>query len=905
MTTKDTLRELFSKDPDRYYRVRLFDKEGFIRKRCRECGNFFWTLIGDKELCPSCEGYSFISNPPTSKKFGYTDAWKAMEAFFVKEGHTSIKRYPVVARWRPDLYFTVASIIDFQRIEAGKVVFDFPANPLVVPQMCLRFNDIENVGVTGRHYTSFCMVGQQALSNTNGYWKDRTIDLDFALLTDVFGIKKEDITFVEDVWLGYGAFGYSLEYYVRGLELGNAVFTEFEGEPESYRVMENPVVDMGAGLERFSWITHGTATSYEPVFGSVYRKISDMLGIDADHAVIKEYFGMAGRLDIDQLQDPAMVKHELAKKLGLSNDVVQKHIAPLEALFTVLDHSRTLLFAISDGALPSNVAGGYNLRVIFRRMKSILDRYNWKLGIDHVMELHALHLKSMYPELIESMDAIREVLDVESKRYDSSKVRMASIIEQMKKRSNITTDDMMKLYDSEGITPDLLKESGVNVHIPPDFYKRVTELHMTQKQNEEKIVFDVSFLPETELLFYEDQNLFDFDAKVLHIFNNKWIVLDKTAFFARAGGQEPDHGFIGDARVVEVIKYGNVVLHRVEGNLPAVGSMVSCSVDRERREIIMRHHTATHIINGAARKVLGPWVWQHSAYKDVDGARLDITHHSRITEEQLRRIEQLANEIVRQNIPVELQLLPRQEAEKRYGFRLYQGGVVPTKILRVRKIDDFDIEACGGTHCERTGDIGLIKIIKSERLQDGVERIQFLAGKTALDYVEKQEETINKLLSSFSTQQENLVKVTEGFRDALEQLKKRYKGISRMLAEELAESYKKIALAVGDVYLIFISEDYLDDQSHIVIGEFMTQKIPELVYAGLWVSNGKSRLVIFSGKEAIRYGINAAELVKKISSYLHGSGGGRQELGQGGGVEPKSVNYVKDLLIKEIKAMQR
>src|SRR5579884_4226770 len=139
LESKDLLRKKFSTDPDRYYRVELFDKLGFIRRKCVNCDNVFWTLDDSRSICLECEGYTFINNPPVNTPLSYTGAWKLIEKFFVDKGHTSVKRYPVVARWRPDLYFTVASIIDFQRIEGGKVVFDFPANPLIVPQMCLRF----------------------------------------------------------------------------------------------------------------------------------------------------------------------------------------------------------------------------------------------------------------------------------------------------------------------------------------------------------------------------------------------------------------------------------------------------------------------------------------------------------------------------------------------------------------------------------------------------------------------------------------------------------------------------------------------------------------------------------------------------------------------------------------------
>ena len=260
---KDEILAKFSSEPERYYKIKLFQEQGFTRKSCSVCKRFFWTLDSGRHACPdhSDDTYSFIGSPPTSKRFDYTEAWKQVESFFVKNGHASISRYPVVCRWRDDLYFTIASIVDFQRVMGSKVVFEFPANPLVVPQTCLRFKDIENVGVTGRHFSSFCMIGQHSIPNGKGYWKDECVDLDFRLLTESFGINKQEITFVEDVWAGGGSFGSSLEYYVRGLELGNAVFTEFQGELGNHTTLDQKIIDMGAGLERFAWITMGTPTA--------------------------------------------------------------------------------------------------------------------------------------------------------------------------------------------------------------------------------------------------------------------------------------------------------------------------------------------------------------------------------------------------------------------------------------------------------------------------------------------------------------------------------------------------------------------------------------------------------------------------------------------------------------------
>ena len=900
MGPKDALRKKFSEDYTKYYKVGLFAQEGFSRKQCTNCGKFIWTAT-DASLCPDCQGYSFIGKPPTSVRKDYTSAWASIEKYFVDRGHTSVKRYPVVARWRPDLYFTVASIIDFQRIESGKIIFDLPANPLIVPQFSLRFNDIENVGVTGRHYSGFCMVGQHAINNPQGYWKDRTIELDYGLLTGPFGIPKDEITFVEDVWLGYGAFGYSLEYFVRGLELGNAVFTEFEGSPQDYVTMPHPIVDMGAGLERFAWITQGTATSYEAVFGPVYENTVRRLGISPDRKLMKEYYSLAGSLDVTEAQDPVAAKGAIAKRLGLSEEAMAEQIEPLEAAFSILDHTRTLLFAIVDGALPSNVAGGYNLRVLFRRAQGFIEKYGWNVTLAELAELHAEFLKPMYPELAEGVSSVEEILGVETKRYEASKARVASIVQQMQRsKKSPSMDDLIRLYDSEGVTPELLKDSGLPITVPADFYLKVTEKHIVQKQAEEKALYDTTGLPKTKPLFYEERSLFDFEGKVIRSYKDA-VVLDQTAFYPRSGGQEPDRGTIDGIPVIDVIKYGDVIVHVLDGKPPAEGEVVHGRVDQERRGILMRHHTATHIVNGAARQVLGPWVWQHSAYKDVDKARLDITHHSHLTREEMLKIEDVANQVVRENILVDLQVLPRSVAERKYGFRLYQGGVIPAKELRVQKIGDFDVEACGGTHCSRTGDVGYIKLLKAERLQDGVERLEFVAGGPAVKHMAEQESRLLAVAEQFQTQPEQVVSVVSSLKEGADQLKKKYRSMAKELSTQMAANLDRASEDLGGVRLVFLDADYYDDQAHIAMGEQLVEKRPEAVYVGVAKLNGRCRIVVFAGEKARASGVDASLLVKESSKLLNGSGGGSAKMAQGGGDLLSTTQPLKDLITRLIR----
>ncbi|HKW05904.1 MAG TPA: alanine--tRNA ligase-related protein, partial [Nitrososphaerales archaeon] len=570
--------------------------------------------------CPEqpCSDYSFLGNPPTGKRFDYVGAWKKVSEFFVKNGHKEISRYPVVCRWRPDLYFTVASIVDFQRVEGNSVVFEFPENPLVVPQMCLRFVDIGNVGVTGRHYSSFCMIGQHALSNKKGYWKDRCIELDYELLTSEFGIPKEEIVFKEDVWLGPGAFGNSLEYYVRGLELGNAVFTGFEGTPANYQEYSEKVVDMGAGLERFVWITQGTASSYDAVFPKVIDKLKDRSEFaeePEDRENLLKYFRLAGELDVEQFRLGGDSSRNLLAKSGLPPDFDRK-LLWLQAIYSIADHLRTLTFAISDGALPSNVGGGYNLRVLYRRAADFAEKIGLGQDLALVAELHVQELRPMYPELSEHVDDIRNILEVEQRKYSITKIRATKIIESLrKKKESVSEHSLIQLYDSDGITPETLLAAGMKMEIPPDFYSRVTERHMIQKKEDgADKSFDLRGLPQTRLLFYEKRDLFEFDAKALRVLNERYLILDMTSFYARSGGQEPDHGTINGCKVVNVIKSNGIILHELSNfdSSITIGATLHGVVDSKRRGLIMRHHTATHVLNAAARKVLGSWVWQHS-----------------------------------------------------------------------------------------------------------------------------------------------------------------------------------------------------------------------------------------------------------------------------------------------------
>ena len=739
------------------------------------------------------------------------------------------------------------------------------------------------------------MIGQHSIPNENGYWKDECVNLDFNLLTKQFGIAKKEITFVEDVWEGGGSFGSSLEYFVRGLELGNAVFTEFQGDLSNYKTLDQRIIDMGAGLERFAWITMGTPTAYDCCFGPITQKLIQDAGINSDSSVLVPYFTEIAK-NLELYDDLAQVRKNAIKKTGLSDEQINRIITPLEGIYLIIDHIRTLIFAISDGALPSNVGGGYNLRMMLRRIVSTMNRLKMKFDLDEIIDIQIDYLKDTYPELENTREDVKEIISIETGRYDSSKQRMQKIVGKLNKDPKV--EDLITLYESDGVTPEYLKEMNVISEIPSTFYAKLSDLHQSKKQKEQ-VNLPLEGIPDTDLLFYGDDPR-EFNARVLKSFDN-FVVLDKTAFYARGGGQEPDYGKIGGQEIIDVTKHGNVVVHEIKGDVPKEGDTVTCVVDAKRRDGITKNHTSTHIINTSARSVLGSWVWQHSAFKEEDHARLDITHHSALTDEDVMKIEDAANSIIEKSIPVKIENFDRGTAEQKYGFRIYQGGVVPVKSVRIVSIGDLDIEACGGTHVANTSDIKQIKITRTKRIQDGVVRIEFVSGYGAKEFVKKkQQDSENKEKEEKLKEQEKLKRI-ENRQQAKERIPLLVENFSPYVFGQGRSTIAEITMEhteSGKANFCYSTSDNYDDVFHIGLGEAICKADPMCIYCGLFEQGDKIRVIVYAGDE-ISKEKSAGDIVKSISQILGGAGGGSAKFAQGGGTDKSK----KEDAIKNAKSM--
>jgi len=744
-------------NPEKYYATSVLRDEGFVRNTCVKCKKPFWNTDPERKVCgdPLCsgEGFGFIGNSPAREKMSYTDVWLDFAKMFRRFGYMPIKRYPVLARWNPTMEYTNASISAFQPyVISGEV--EPPANPLVIPQFCLRFNDIDNVGVTQSHNTGFVMIGQHSFVPPEKWDQDKVFHDIHVWLRKGIGLKNSDITYHEDAWAGGGNLGSCMEFFSRGCELGNQVYMLYEQTPSGVKELGIKVLDMGMGQERNAWFTQGCETIYDATFPGVVRKLLSKTGLKIEKDIMRRYVPYAGLLNLDETENVDKSWKIVAGKVGLDVCELKSFILPLSGMYSVAEHARSLLVALNDGGLPSNVGGGYNLRMLFRRAKLFIGKYAWSVDIPEVCEWHARYLKPVFPELSENLDDVKKIIEVEDKKYENTKKKSVRIIEKIS-MAKVTEVGLLKLYDSHGIPPEIIKEEfekrGKKMKIPDDFYSKVSELHERKEQissTERGETLPLGGIPDTGILYYENYKDLEFEGKVLKVIG-KFVILDRTGFYPTSGGQLHDLGFINGKGILDVFKQGGIIVHRMDGGhgLKA-GMSVKGKINWARRLKLSQQHTATHIVNAAAKKVLGSHVNQAGAKKTEEQSHLDITHYQPIDIQEMKRVEMEANKVVKKGIKIEKMLIPRNIAEKRFGMGIYQGGAVPGRMIRVVNIPGVDVEACGGTHLNNTAEVDKIKLLKTGKIQDGVVRIEFTAGEEAGKVSENEKLVFEEVVSN-------------------------------------------------------------------------------------------------------------------------------------------------------------
>lgn len=539
-----------------------------------------------------------------------------------------------------------------------------------------------------------------------------------------------------------------------------------------------------------------------------------------------------------------------------------------------------------------------------------------------------------FPQLREMRNEIIEMLHVEEEKFEETIKRGEGMVKRIsaelraKKKQEISTETLTELYDSHGLPPEIVKRAaendGLKVEIPDDFYALIAQRHMQvskpieeeAKQQEEWLKNAVADVPETKMLYYQDQYVREFEAKVLKVIDDELVILDQTCFFPEGGGQPADSGHLAfgnsEVEVVDVQKVGKVITHKVKGSaFPKVGSKVKGIINWDKRYSLMKNHTATHVIGGAARRVLGQHVWQYGTQKGVESSRLDISHYRRLSLEEIQKIEMLANEAILRNIPVETTWLPRSEAESKYGFRLYQGGAVPGKEIRVVRAGDWDVEACAGTHLRNTGELGFIKMIHSERVQDGVERLTYSVGLPAVRSVQENDRRLVEVSEILESSPEKLVQTADKIVKELKEANAEKRKLVKELAEhESADLGTKVAEAAGEIQGIkLVKRDFKEsiDASRMVQTASEIIKRDEATVAIFYGSDGRNaRIMVMAGKLAVEKGIDAGAIVKEASEVLGGGGGGKPNFAQGGGTKTdklqQAVEKSEATLKKQLKA---
>lgn len=919
------------------YQIDFFKLNGFSRKQCPKCGKFFWTRDIERETCGDapCDPYTFIGNPIFKKSHDLTEMRELFLSYFEENCHTRIERYPVIARWRDDIYLTIASIADFQPfVTSGQV--PPPANPLTISQPCIRLSDLDAVGRSGRHLTTFEMMAHHAFNTKDNeiYWKEHTLELCDGFLNKL-GADPYAITYKEEPWAGGGNAGPCLETLIGGLEVATLVFMDLQqhregdiiikGEP--YRKMDNYIVDTGYGLERFVWASKGSPTIYDAVFPNVVEELMELAGVehrleDEEYSnILSQNARLAGLMDISERANLFELRKQVAYDIGITVDKLTAIMEPVEDIYAIADHSRCLTFMLGDGIIPSNVKAGYLARLVIRRCLKMMQDRGITTPLSEIVHMHIRNLPE-YPEFAERFDVIHEILELEEKKFQETLNRGRKMIQKSakhykKNNEKMPLDAIIEMYDSHGVPPEIAKDAaaevGVEVDLPDNFYSLVADKHSKSTKEEKKespFADRISNLPATKRLFYDEPHRLDFEAVVLDVFDNN-IVLDNTLFYPEGGGQPADHGTITveDAmlNVVDVQMINGVVIHTIDQIDDELrirkGDLVHGKVDEKRRMAHARHHTATHIVNGAAREVLGDHIWQAGAQKFTDRARLDLSHYKRISQGEIEQIEILANRMVMENRRVVSEWMDRTEAEQKYGFGLYQGGVPPGKKIRVLHVGN-DIEACAGTHCTYTGQIGAIKILKTERIQDGVERIEYAAGEAAVVAMQQMDNLIRQSAETLRVPAEQLPATTKRFFEEWKTLRKE----NEKLKEELASlRISQLVDKAEDISGVMLIAEFIPGVDAAELAKMVKQLSAEnsdLVTLLLSDYDGV-KVAASAGKDAVQKGANAGLIVREVAAVVGGGGGGKPDLAQGGGTDPSKIEDAlavgKNTLVAQIQ----
>ena len=932
--------------------IPFWQESGHSCRECTVTGLRFWSRDPSRTTSGDTveDSYTFIGNPiiegfPMRGKPLKDAMRETFLDYFEQRGHARIDPYPILARWRDDIHLTIASIADFQpHVTSGLV--PPPANPLGISQPCIRLTDVAAVGRSGRHLTTFEMMAHHAFNRPDDgdviYWIDQCVRYCDDMLVNTFGITPEEITYIENPWSGGGNAGPALEVIVGGLELATLVFMNLEehehGDIEikglRYREMPLQIIDTGYGLERFCWAAAGTSTIYEAIYPESVDWLKKIAGFDSmveglglgvdTNDLLAELSQLAGILNIDVGTDVDSLYQRLVERLGdggveISVSNLKRLTEPLSSIYAIPDHMHAICNMLGDGLVPSNTKGGYLARMMARRVC----RMKGDLGIEiSLSELAAHHIDNHLDiaGFVQSREGILTILALEEARYHEmlrkGEAAVRTALRQLPQDAKEAPDEILfRLAEERGLNPEMVvsiatklgwKDISVRVGFAADMAARNAERTKTAAKAKSKGEIFHSDYPPTQQDYYSDTSQTEFSATVLDCTSLSQIqiesldlspevvftpthsvVLDRTLFYPEGGGQLGDQGTLGEAKVVDTRIEKGVIYHLT--NCSVDEGEISGKIDWERRRQLMDHHTAVHIVGGSARTILGPHIWQAGSNKGGRYARIDLTHYSRLSRDDLDKIEDHANEIIAKNPVVEKLILDRAEADMQFGFELYQGGPPKHTQIRIIKIGEHDVQACGGTHHDNTGEVAELRIIRSSQVQDGVERLQIVAGEPAREHARVQERLLNESSEVLGVSPEDLPSAVSRFFDEWKSQQKKIESLEAEIVRLRTSGGGDGAIEKDGIRYAVMEVDG-DMKAVMSMLSQLTRDPQNPTLAILGTRDGGGKLIVASTEGTIAAEKHDAnEILGAIAGHINGGGGGRPTMAQGGGSNPDGI----------------
>ena len=943
--------------------IPFWEESGHSCRVCSVTGLRFWSRDENRTTSGDTveDSYTFIGNPiikgfPMRGKELKDAMRETFLDYFEQRGHARIDPYPVLARWRDDIHLTIASIADFQpHVTSGLV--PPPANPLGISQPCIRLTDVAAVGRSGRHLTTFEMMAHHAFNRPDDgdviYWIDQCVRYCDDMLVNTFGIEPADITYIENPWSGGGNAGPALEVIVGGLELATLVFMNLEEHEDGdveikglrYREMPLQIIDTGYGLERFCWAAAGTSTIYEAIYPESVGWLKQIagfdsmveglgLGVDTDD-LLAELSQLAGILNIDVGTDVDSLYQRLVERLGdggvdISVSDLKRLTEPLSSIYAIPDHMHAICNMLGDGLVPSNAKAGYLVRMMARRVC----RMKGDLGIDVSLRDLAAHHIDTHLDMdgfVQSRDGILIILDLEEARYHEmlrkGEAAVRTALRELPQNSQNAPDEVLfRLAEERGLNPEMVvsiarklgwENLSVRVGFAADMAARNAERTKAAAKGKEKgQIFHTNF-PSTRQDYYSDTSQTEFSAVVLDCkpltkaqidslnlssevveLPTHCVVLDSTLFYPEGGGQLGDQGSLGTTRVVDTRIESGVIFHLTNSSVEE--GDITGKIDWERRRQLMDHHTAVHIVGGSARAILGPHIWQAGSNKGGRYARIDLTHYSRLSRDDLDKIEDHANDIIAKNPVVEKLVLDRAEADVQFGFELYQGGPPKHSQIRIIKIGDHDVQACGGTHHDNTGEVSELRIIRSSQVQDGVERLQIVAGETAREHARIQERLLNESSEVLGVSPEDLPSAVSRFFDEWKTQQKKIESLEAEIVRLRTSGGGDGAIEKDGIRYAVMEVDG-DMKAVMSMLSQLTRDSQNPTLAVLGTRDGGGKLIVASTEGSLAAEKHdATEILAAIAGHIDGGGGGRPTMAQGGGSNsdgiPDALEAARNLL---------